>query len=87
MALSFLMMLLSEEGKDACKKCFAKDDAPEPPYDWDDAPSVNLSCTYVPPILRESSNSFDANGNKPPKLNSDEDSDEGDGNADTPSWQ
>ena len=84
MALSFLMMLLSEEGKDACKKCFAEEDAPEPPYDWDDAPSVNLSCTYVPPILRESSNSFDANGDKPPKLNSDEDSDEGDGDD---GWQ
>jgi hypothetical protein len=45
---------------------------------------VNLSCTYVLPILWESSNSFDANGDKPPKLNSDEDSDKGDGDD---GWQ
>jgi len=72
MALSFLMMLLSEEGKTACQKCFAADDAPEPPHNWNATPSVSLSCTYVPPILCKNNNSFDANGDKPPTLVSSE---------------
>ena len=56
MTTAFLLLLLTKEGKEACKDCFAyKDgeDAPEPNYDWDEAPSLNINKAYKPPIIRE----------------------------------
>jgi len=37
MLLAFLLVLLTPEGKEACKNCFADDDCEEPDIDWDDA--------------------------------------------------
>jgi hypothetical protein len=53
MTMAFLVMLLMEEGKLACKDCFAfkGKDAPAPEYDWDAAPSLNPHKAYKPPII------------------------------------
>jgi hypothetical protein len=56
MTTAFLVMLLTTEGKLACKDCFAfkdGDDAPDPDYDWDRAPSLNIRKAYKPPIIKE----------------------------------
>ena len=53
MAMAFLMVLLTREGKVACKKCFQEEDAHEPDYDWDNVPSVNPEHVYCHPILQE----------------------------------
>jgi hypothetical protein len=56
MTTAFLVMLLTKEGKEACKDCFAfqeGEDALEPDYKWDVAPSLNIHKAYKPPIIRE----------------------------------
>ena len=56
MTTAFLVLLLTKEGKEACKDCFAfqdGEDAPEPDYKWDAAPSLNIHKVYKPPIIRE----------------------------------
>jgi hypothetical protein len=56
MTTAFLVMLLMKEGKEACKDCFAfqeGEDAPEPDYKWNVAPSLNIHKAYKPPIIRE----------------------------------
>jgi hypothetical protein len=53
MTTAFLMMLLTEEGKKACKDCFAfkDEDGPKPDYNWESVPSVNIRQAYKPPII------------------------------------
>jgi len=54
MTTAFLVLLLTEEGKLVCKDCFAFKDgknAPEPGYDWDKAPLLNICQAYKPPII------------------------------------
>jgi hypothetical protein len=56
MTTAFLVLLLMKEGKEACKDCFAfedSEDALEPDYKWDAAPSLNIHKAYKPPIIRE----------------------------------
>jgi hypothetical protein len=56
MTTAFLVLLLTKEGKEACKDCFTfqdGEDAPEPDYKWDAAPSLNIHKAYKPPIIRE----------------------------------
>ena len=56
MTTAFLLLLLTKEGKEACKDCFAfKDgeDAPEPDCDWDLAPSLNTHKARKPAIITE----------------------------------
>jgi hypothetical protein len=56
MTTAFLVLLLTKEGKEACKDCFAFKDGeegPEPDYEWDAAPSLNVDKAYKPPIIRE----------------------------------
>lgn len=51
MMFTFLMVLLTDEGKAVCSKCFAEEDVEEPDYNWEEAPPVDLTNIYVPPIL------------------------------------
>ena len=53
MAMAFLMVLLTPEGKLACEKCFQENDAPEPDYDWEAVPSLDQNHIYCHPILHE----------------------------------
>jgi hypothetical protein len=56
MTTAFLVLLLTKEGKEACKDCFAFKDGEEglePDYEWDAAPSLNVDKAYKPPIIRE----------------------------------
>jgi hypothetical protein len=47
------MVLLTPEGKLACKKCFQDNDAPEPDYYWEAVPSLDQNHIYCHPILHE----------------------------------
>jgi hypothetical protein len=51
----FFVLLLTKEGKEACKDCFTfqdGEDAPEPDYKWCN-PNPNIHKAYKPPIIRE----------------------------------
>ena len=53
MTFTFLVVLLSPKGRQICEDCFQDDDVPENDHDWESAPGVDLSNTYVPPILND----------------------------------
>jgi hypothetical protein len=51
MTFTFLVVLLSPKGRQICQDCFQDEDVPENDHDWESAPGINLSNTYIPPIL------------------------------------
>jgi len=51
MAFAFLMTLLSPKGAAICKDCFLEEDGPEPDYDWETVPGMDLNNVYKPPVL------------------------------------
>jgi hypothetical protein len=51
MAFAFLLVILSDKGKEITKDCFQKEDAPEPDFDWTTAPGMDYNNVYQPPVL------------------------------------
>jgi hypothetical protein len=52
MAFAFLLVILSDKGKEITKDCFQKEDAPEPNFDWTTAPGMDdYNNVYQPPVL------------------------------------
>jgi hypothetical protein len=51
MAFAFLLVFLSDKGKEITKDCFQKEDAPEPDFDWKTAPGMDYNNVYQPPVL------------------------------------
>jgi hypothetical protein len=51
MAFAFLLVILSDKGKEITKDCFQKEDAPEPNFDWTMAPGMDYNNMYHPPVL------------------------------------
>jgi hypothetical protein len=51
MAFAFLLVILSDKGKEITKDCFQKGDAPEPNFDWTTAPGMDYNNVYQPPVL------------------------------------
>jgi hypothetical protein len=41
MAFAFLLVILSNKGKEITKDCFQEEDAPEPNFDWTTAPGMD----------------------------------------------
>jgi hypothetical protein len=62
MTFTFLVVLLSPKGRQICQDCFQDDDVPENDHDWESAPGVDLSNTYVPPILIDQARGTAAQG-------------------------
>ena len=52
MMLAFFIMLLTPQGREACKDCFQKDDMEIPDVDWEDAPKFDMNRVHVPEILK-----------------------------------
>jgi hypothetical protein len=50
MAFAFLLVFLSNKGKEITKDCFQEEDAPEPDFDWTTAPGMDYN-VYHPPVL------------------------------------
>jgi hypothetical protein len=59
---TFLLVLLSPKGRQICQDCFQDDNVPENDHDWESAPGVDLSNTYVPPILIDQARGTAARG-------------------------
>jgi hypothetical protein len=80
MTTAFLVLILTEEGNVACKDCFAFKDgenAPEPGYDWDKPPSLNICQAYKPPIIiQEELDAQVYNSNSDIKIDDDDDEDD-----------
>jgi hypothetical protein len=53
MAFAFLLVILSDKGKEITKDCFQEEDAPEPNFDWTAAPGMDYNNVYHPPVLAE----------------------------------
>jgi hypothetical protein len=53
MAFTFLLVILSDKGKEITKDCFQEEDAPEPDFDWTAAPGMDYNNVYHPPVLAE----------------------------------
>jgi hypothetical protein len=51
MAFAFLLVILSNKGKEITKDCFQEEDAPEPNFDWTTAPGMDYKNVYHPPVL------------------------------------
>jgi hypothetical protein len=53
MTTAFLLKLSTEEGQHACNDCFAYKygDGPQPDYNWESVPLVNIRQAYKPPII------------------------------------
>jgi hypothetical protein len=51
MAFAFLLVILSDKGKEITKDCFHEEDAPEPDFDWTTAPGMDYNNVYHPPVL------------------------------------
>jgi hypothetical protein len=51
MAFAFLLVILSDKGKEITKDCFQEEDAPEPNFDWTTAPGIDYNNVYHPPVL------------------------------------
>jgi hypothetical protein len=51
MALAFLLVILSDKGKEITKDCFQEEDAPKPNFDWTTAPGMDYNNVYHPPVL------------------------------------
>ena len=51
MAFAFLLMLLTQSGKEVCSTCFQENDVEDKDYDWDSAPGLDLDNVYKPPSL------------------------------------
>jgi hypothetical protein len=51
MAFAFLLVILSDKGKEITKDCFQKEDAPEPNFDWTTAPGMDYNNVYQLPVL------------------------------------
>jgi hypothetical protein len=59
---TFLLVLLSPKGRQICQDCFQDNDVPENDHDWESAPGVDLSNTYIPPILIDQAQGTAARG-------------------------
>jgi hypothetical protein len=51
MDFAFLLVILSDKGKEITKDCFQKEDAPEPDFDWKTAPGMDYNIVYQLPVL------------------------------------
>jgi hypothetical protein len=51
MAFAFLLVILSDKGKEITKDCFQEEDAPETDFDWMTAPGMDYNNVYHPPVL------------------------------------
>jgi hypothetical protein len=51
MAFAFLLVILSNKGKEITKDCFQEEDAPELDFDWMTAPGMDYNNVYHPPVL------------------------------------
>jgi hypothetical protein len=51
MAFAFLLVILSDKGKEITKDCFQEEDAPEPDFDWTTALGMDYNNVYHPPVL------------------------------------
>jgi len=52
MAFTFLLAFLTDEGMEVLDSCFSKEDAELPDFDWNNAPPVDFSNVYKPPMLQ-----------------------------------
>jgi hypothetical protein len=62
MTFTFLVVLLSPKGRQICQDCFQDNDVPKNDHDWESAPCVDLSNTYIPPILIDQARGTTARG-------------------------